>query len=255
MDLIEISDNINRHPWEIARKTIVHKWISNIIQKENIEILDVGSGDAYLADSFTNAFSKSNAYCVDTGYTIDMINIIKHNFKNNNLNLYSSLNAVKVNDINIVTLLDVLEHVPNDVELLDQIVSQPYINSDTCFIITVPAYQTLFSKHDELLKHYRRYNLKKLKRTINECGLISIDSGYFFTTLIIPRILQLMVEKLISKNRNPDNLGRWTGSKLSTSIIKNVLMIDYKIGEILKFVGINLPGLSCYIICKKQPIK
>ena len=83
MDLIEISNSINRHPWEIARKNIVHKWISDRIQNESIDILDVGSGDAYVADSFTKAFS-SNAYCVDTGYTTDMINTIKCNFDNQN---------------------------------------------------------------------------------------------------------------------------------------------------------------------------
>lgn len=252
MDLIEISENTNRHPWEIARKIIVNKWMSKLIQKKKFKILDVGSGDAYLADSFTNAFPESIAFCVDTGYTIDMINTISNNLGNNNLNFYPSLEIVKGNDINIVTLLDVLEHVPNDVELLNKIINQPYINSETCFIITVPAFQSLFSNHDNLLKHYRRYNLRDLKRTINECGLKSFNSGYFFSILITPRVLQLIVEKVLAKNKRPDNLGKWRGSKATTSLIKNVLLLDFKIGEFLKIIGINLPGLSCYIICKKK---
>jgi len=252
MDLKEVSDNTNRHPWEIVRKRIVHKWIFDRRQKGNLEILDVGSGDAYLAESLTKAFSDCNAYCVDTAYTNEARNKIEQKFKNSNLNLYSSLNDFEVNNIDVVTLLDVIEHVPNDVEFLDQIISQPYIHNDTYFIITVPAYQAFFSKHDELLKHYRRYNLKLLKRTIHKCGLKSYDDGYFFSTLIIPRIFQLVLEKTIRKNKKPSNLGTWTGSKLTSYIIEKVLMIDYKMGKIFKHMGINLPGLSCYIICKRN---
>ena len=81
---------------------------------------------------------------------------------------------------------------------------------------------------------------------------MSIDSGYFFSTLIIPRILQLSAEKIMSKNKNPNNLGEWTGSKLTSYIIKSILLIDYKVGRLFKLIGINIPGLSCYIICKKK---
>ena len=252
MDLIEISNNTIRHPWETARKIITSKFISSI-QKKNIKILDVGSGDAYLADSFTKKFHNSRSYCVDSGYTSNLINKIENTFKNNNLNLYSSLNDVEVNTIDIVTLLDVIEHVPNDVNFIKNIISQPYINDDTFFIISVPAYQTLFSRHDELLKHYRRYNLPKLKETVNKCDLKFIDSGYFFSILIIPRLIQLIIEKVSSKkNKELDNLGTWEGGKSTSAIIKTILLLDYKIGRVFKFIGINLPGLSCYVICQKN---
>lgn len=252
MDLIEITGNIRRHPWEIARKLIVHKFISKV-KKQNIKILDVGSGDAYVADSFTAKFNNCQCYCVDTGYTPELISKFKTDFNNKNLNLYPSLNDVKTDSVDIVTLLDVIEHVPDDVAFLKQIISQSYINDDTHFIITVPAYQTLFSKHDELLKHYRRYNLKKLKKTIKACDLKPIESGYFFSSLTIPRIAQLGLEKIKpNNNKNPENLGEWKGGKLKTALVKNILLLDYKIGSVLKYVGINLPGLSCYMICKKN---
>lgn len=252
MDLIEITGNTERHPWEIARKNIVHKFISKV-NRGNLKILDVGSGDAYLADSFTKNFKESKCFCVDTGYTADLVKKIKTDFKNKNLTLYSSLNEVKTDFIDIVTLLDVIEHVPDDVAFLKQIISQPYINNETHFIITVPAYQSLFSRHDVLLKHYRRYNLKKIQQTVNACGFQPIESGYFFSTLIIPRIAQLAMEKVMPKsNKDPENLGEWRGGKLTTTLVKNILLIDYKIGSLLKFAGINLPGLSCYMICKKN---
>ncbi|SEH05289.1 methyltransferase domain-containing protein [Candidatus Venteria ishoeyi] len=252
MDLIEITNNTNRHPWETARKIIVNKFIWSL-RKKNNKILDVGSGDAFVANGFTKKFPNSHSYCVDTGYTSALINKIENIFKNSNLNLYRSLSDVEVNTIDIVTLLDVIEHVPNDVDFLNNIIRQPYITNDTFYIITVPAYQTLFSGHDEKLKHYRRYNLQKLKETVNKCDLKFIDSGYFFSILIIPRIIELVIEKTSSKkNKDSDNLGTWEGGKMTSAIIKNILLFDYKIGRMFKLFGINFPGLSCYVICQKQ---
>lgn len=252
MDLLEITDNKNRHPWEIARKIIVNNLISSI-EKNIINILDVGSGDAYLADNFTKEFYGSRSYCVDTEYTQFLINEIENTFENRNLNLYSSLGEVAVNTIGIVTLLDVIEHVPSDVDFLNDIIGQTYVNNNTFFIITVPSYQALFNRNDYLLKHYRRYNLAKLKKTVNKCDLKCIDSGYFFSILIIPRLIQIISEKTWSKkNKDIDNLSSWKHGKLTSAIIKNILLADYRIGRIFKFFGINLPGLSCYVICTKQ---
>ena len=252
MDLLEITDNKNRHPWEIARKIIVSKLIDKT-QKKNIKILDIGSGDAFLANSFTKRSKNYYTYCVDTEYTTELINEIEDGFKNKNLKLHSTLNDVKVDKIDITTLLDVIEHVPVDIDFLNGIISKPYINNTTHFIITVPAYNTLVSEHDELLKHYRRYNLKSLKQTVNKCNLDVIDGGYFFTILILPRLVQILLKKInIKKGKKNSTLGTWKGGKLITTIIKSILLLDYKINRCIKVLGINLPGLSCYVICKKR---
>ncbi len=249
MDLLEITDNKIKHPWELARKVIVNQLISSV-QKENINILDVGSGDAYLADNFTREFPNTQAHCVDTGYTTENVDQIEHNFQNTKLHLYNSLDKVTINAVNVVTLLDVIEHVPDDVALLNAILEKSYINKNSFFLITVPAYQSLFSRHDELLLHYRRYNLQLLHKTAAATNLKVLDSGYFFATLLIPRILQVLTEKFSSKqDKELGNLGTWKGSPFTTSLIKNVLLMDYRISRLFKFLGIKLPGLSCYMLC------
>lgn len=255
MDLIEINENSSkRHPWELARKIIVTKFISKL-KNSNIKILDVGSGDAYLANSFTINFENSYCYCVDTAYTETQINKINSDFSNKKLKLHASLNDLKVPTIDIVTLLDVIEHVPSDVDFLNSIINQSFIKEDTYFIISVPAYQTLYGKHDVALKHYRRYNLKKLKQTITKSNLNYIDGGYFFSSLLIPRAAQLIMEKMhYKKDENLDNLGNWEGNNLITFIIKNILLFDYYLSKIFKAAGINVPGLSCYVICSKNSL-
>ena len=81
MDLIELANVDNRHPWETSRKAIVKKLISSLKISE-INFLDVGSGDAYVANELTKDFDRSRVSCVDIEYTPDIINQIQVNFCN-----------------------------------------------------------------------------------------------------------------------------------------------------------------------------
>jgi SAM-dependent methyltransferase len=60
----------------------------------------------------------------------------------------------------LVTLMDVLEHVENDLGLLTSVIDT--IAVGTSVLITVPADMTLWSEHDVVLGHYRRYDPRSL---------------------------------------------------------------------------------------------
>ena len=66
------------------------------------------------------------------------------------------------------------------------------------FIFTVPAFQCLFSGHDNYVKHYRRYSKKELKKM-----LISFDfdtvSLFYWNSLLFPLIA---VKRLLFKKIN-----------------------------------------------------
>ena len=52
-------------------------------------------------------------------------------------------------------------------------------------LITVPAYQWLWSKHDEFLHHKRRYSARDLQHKIDIAGL-RVEKLSFFNTLLFP---------------------------------------------------------------------
>jgi len=62
-------------------------------------------------------------------------------------------------------------------------------------LITVPAFQKLFSRHDEFLGHYRRYNLQGISSTAEKAGLEILERSYFFSSLLLPRTLTWALEK------------------------------------------------------------
>jgi len=68
----------------------------------------------------------------------------------------------------LITCLDVIEHVPDDVSALVELlrVSRP----GGWLLVTVPAYQALWSLHDEANHHFRRYSRPALRRATTAAG-------------------------------------------------------------------------------------
>jgi len=73
------------------------------------------------------------------------------------------------NSFDLVTALDVLEHVENDSAALSEITR--VLVPGGAFIWSVPAYQHLWSAHDEALHHFRRYEYHQLRSKLTCSGL------------------------------------------------------------------------------------
>ncbi|MBD3647655.1 MAG: class I SAM-dependent methyltransferase [Pseudomonadales bacterium] len=83
--------------------------------------------------------------------------------------------------IDVVLLADVLEHVADDQGMLRRVWDK--IEPGTLVVITVPALQSLWSVHDEVLGHYRRYNvdgLGKLVRAMPHARVVQLSYFNFF---------------------------------------------------------------------------
>lgn len=76
----------------------------------------------------------------------------------------------------VICALDVLEHIEDDAEALRWIAT--LLRPGGVLIVTVPAYQWLFSDHDRVLGHYRRYTRARLVGTL-PAGLRVLKAAYF----------------------------------------------------------------------------
>jgi SAM-dependent methyltransferase len=85
-----------------------------------------------------------------------------------------------------VGLFDVLEHIADDAGFLRQIHS--LVVPRGRLYLTVPAYPWLWSSHDELVGHYRRYTLGRLKRTLGS-GHFEVEYGTYLFSFLVPPIL------------------------------------------------------------------
>lgn len=253
MDLVELSkvkeEKFKRHPWELARARILlfflHKFIS-----ETSTIADIGSGDAFIAKNTAVNFPHSFVLAVDKNYSGDIIQTLKYNSPKN-IYFVSDISEIHqpTSSIDAFILMDVIEHIANPQNFLTHIKSFTSINHSSCFIITVPAFQFLFSKHDTALGHYKRYSRKSLHKLMSSLGFKIQYSGYFFCTLLLIRFLQ----KNLNKSVSTEGLHNWKGGKFITQFITGIFWIEFKISWYLSRLKIYIPGLTCYCICHRLP--
>ena len=89
--------------------------------------------------------------------------------------------------ISTLTLLDVLEHIPERHVLLDEI--HRVLCPTGVLIITVPALPILWSQFDIDEKHQLRYTSCSLKRDLAKCGFEVKRSWYFFILSVVPLLI------------------------------------------------------------------
>lgn len=258
MDLVEFNsvdkNSIRRHPWELARLQILKFLMRKYRQPKTI--VDIGSGDAYLAANIAFASPQCQVAAVDINYDDAVLKNLNKN-KSPNIGYFNNLESAQYfldETCDVVILMDVLEHLAHPEKLLTEINQTLSLTSKTLFIITVPAFQFLFSQHDKKLRHYRRYNRKQLLELLRSQGFVIQKSGYCFNTLLIPRLFQLAAEKLGREKATVQNgIHNWKGNKFFTAVIKNLFWTEFKLSWFLAQMNIHLPGLTCYSICHNSP--
>jgi SAM-dependent methyltransferase len=68
----------------------------------------------------------------------------------------------------LITCLDVIEHTPDDLVTLREL--RRVCKPGGWLLVTVPAYQALWSLHDEANHHYRRYGRRALRAAATQAG-------------------------------------------------------------------------------------
>jgi hypothetical protein len=261
MDLSEIGRRdgfgVARHPWELSRVWFVERLLKSVQSSQGQplrNLMDVGCGDAFVSTVLASRFDELNIHAVDPALTPQRISQFSDDIGLDNLHLYPSLDdfASEEQSVELTLLLDVLEHVEDDQSLLQSLVSSPSQKPDSHFLITVPAMQSLYSTHDELLGHYRRYSLPQITTTARSSGLRVLESGYCFLSGFWVRLAEMMLERTrLRSGLRQTQVSQWNGGRRMTSLATALLRMDLITSRALSRIHLKAPGLSCYLVCQK----
>jgi hypothetical protein len=100
-------------------------------------------------------------------------------------------------------MLDVIEHIEDDYSVVKDAFS--VLDSGSYMIASVPAYQWLWSRHDEIHMHYRRYTITQIRDVFKAAGFKVIYSSHFNSILFFPAVIKRFVDKITGGDKKNDN--------------------------------------------------
>lgn len=229
--------------WFKARKEIVHSIIDKYIQGTNNNILEVGAGYGIMTEILKEygTVTAIEPYPDAARYLKNIFDIRVHCC---NLGEYISFGSKEKYDI--IAMFDVLEHIKADIDTIAKMYT--ILKNKGLLILTIPAYKFLWSKHDKLNNHYRRYTISELNKVFSWSWLyekypFTIRRITYFNTLLFP--LALLDKLWLSKNKQSTALNP---NKLVNTILYNIFKLEK---YLLKYF--NLPyGISILLITEKK---
>ncbi len=190
------------HWWYVARRRILSDLIGREIDlTDQARILEIGCGTGHNFDMLRR-FGRLDAIEVDRAARTLASGRLGHAVGDAPL---PALTGVPEGAYDLIALLDVLEHVDDDRAALESIATR--LAPGGHILVTVPAYQWMWSAHDVAHHHKRRYSKRSLRAVIAAAGLTADRIGYF-NSLLFPvaaaaRIAGNMAGKSSSDDKMP----------------------------------------------------
>jgi SAM-dependent methyltransferase len=145
----------------------------------------------------------------------------------------------------LVTCLDVIEHTDDDVVSLRELrrVTRP----GGWLVVTVPAHPALWSRHDEVNGHRRRYTRRTLRRAAEAAGWSVVRRTGFNVVYLAPAALV----RLARRSRDSRPGGGSSELALTPAGLDSALEVPLRLEAGLVRRGANLPtGLSLLAVMR-----
>ena len=235
----------DRHWWFVGRRAIVDSLLRDVLSpggRADRRILDVGCGTGGMLPLLSR-FGKV------TGIDMEPLALDYCRRRGiEDVHLQQGFEAPEAYDV--VTLFDVLEHVEGEAGFLARL--RGYLKPGGFLVVTVPAFQWLWSRHDDLNLHKRRYTRKQLVSALERAGF-EVKRSTYFNMLLFPAAAAIRL--LSGKGRNGESAGSDEKDVLKQLRIggSNRLLAGIFSSERLLLRGMELPfGVSLFAIAMKK---
>lgn len=178
-----------RHWWWRARERMVLSDLEALAPPEGFgDILDIGCGDGLLLGALRRfgrpmGLEADGDLVTDAGRAKGKITVAPFDERFDP--------GVR---FGLIVMLDVLEHLDDDRAALAHV--HRLLRPGGVLYVTVPAFRTLWTRHDDINQHRTRYTRRRLNRRLVGAGFEVDRSRYFFHWLVPLKLAVRLTEAL-----------------------------------------------------------
>ena len=238
--------------WFISRRDMILQLIKKICSNKNVNILEIGCSGGPLI-KFLHQKKFLNISGIDISQ--NAIKLCKKRGLKNVKVMDGAKTTFNDDKFDLIIASDTLEHIKNDNSALLE--WYRILKPNGKLIIFVPAFNFLWSSHDEINHHFRRYSQSELRKKIKQTKFRIISTSYWNFCIFLPVMELRLIQRLIDNKKSRYHVGKTTPFGIKTLIYKlnpfiNRFLIYLLAVEnyFLKFS--NFPfGVSIYLVCEK----
>lgn len=227
--------------WHIGRREILHEALSRSLgTANNLKILDYGCGPGgnilFLKDfgrvSGADISETALEFAKARGFE-ELVKVSDHTtpFPDASFDLISSL--------------DVFEHIDVDEAAMRECFR--LLKSGGVLLTTVPAHHWLWSAHDVVLHHFRRYSGGEILKKLRGAGFEIVEWSHFVTTAVPINFVRKTFDILFNKKSDKIDTYDIEFSPVVNSILLFILRLE-KI--FIRFLSIPA-GSSIFVVARK----
>jgi SAM-dependent methyltransferase len=210
------------HWWFRARE----EFLTHFLERNNLAnglALDVGCGDGLFFDELRRIG------CTPNGLEADQRLVSEETRQRYRVHIgYLDKHFQPDQPFDLILMLDVLEHIEDDLEALRH--AHRCLAPNGALVITVPAFQWLWTNHDDLNHHYRRYTKATLSQCLESADFQPFDFQYFYNWLVPVKLMVKAQEAVFE--RAPSNPQLPSASV--NRILKSISRIEQKVTSVIK---------------------
>jgi SAM-dependent methyltransferase len=191
----------DRHWWYRGRRTVLDGVIAQLGLPANARILDAGCGSGRFMVELAKLGAVTGVELSETSVALARKRALGEVIAGSVLEM-----PFADDSFDLAVSLDVIEHLQDDLAALREL--RRTVAPGGALLVTVPAYQWLWSGHDEINHHHRRYTRRSLQHAAEQAGWRQVRTTYF-NSLLLPVAILLRVLDRFSTKTTESSLDLW----------------------------------------------
>ena len=191
----------DRHWWYRGRRTVLERVLADLRLPARARILDAGCGSGRNMIEFARHGTVTGIELSDTSVALARERGAGEVVEGSVLEMPFDADA-----FDLAASLDVIEHLQDDLQALREL--RRVVAPGGSLLVTVPAYQWLWSGHDEINHHFRRYTRRSLQQVGEQAGWHQVRTTYF-NSLLLPAAILLRVLDRFNRKTTESSLDLW----------------------------------------------